>query len=342
MDADGDFVVVWESDGSAGTDTRRLQHPGAALRRGGQRGGSQFQVNTYTTNVQPTPAVAMDADGDFVVVWQSYGSAGTDTSGYSIQGQRYDAAGIALGSQFQVNTYTTSYQIFAAVAMDADGDFVVAWQSNGSDGTDTSSFSIRRRRYDSAGARPGHEFQVNDYTTGTQGSASVASDADGDFVVAWQSDGSSGTDTSESSIQAQRFNAAGGGFGEFQVNSYTTYYQLIPAVAMDADGDFVVAWAGEGSGGTDTSDRSVQAQRFRASGATFGGELQVNTFTTGTQAPAAVGMNANGNFVIAWASLGSSGTDTSDQSIQAQLYDALFRDGFEGASPGRWSSTVPP
>jgi hypothetical protein len=26
---------------------------------------------------------------NFVVVWESYGSPGTDTSGYSIQGQRY-------------------------------------------------------------------------------------------------------------------------------------------------------------------------------------------------------------------------------------------------------------
>src|SRR5687767_9530204 len=36
--------------------------------------GSQFQVNTYTTNWQNLPAVAMDGDGDFVVAWNSYGS----------------------------------------------------------------------------------------------------------------------------------------------------------------------------------------------------------------------------------------------------------------------------
>src|SRR5688500_9367916 len=35
--------------------------------------GDQFQVNTYTTNGQGWPAVAMDGDGDFVVVWLSYG-----------------------------------------------------------------------------------------------------------------------------------------------------------------------------------------------------------------------------------------------------------------------------
>src|SRR5262245_10426985 len=66
--------------------------------------GPGFQVNSYTTNNQYGPSVAADADGDFVVVWQSQGSSGGDSSGYSIQGQRYTRAGSAVGSQFQVNT----------------------------------------------------------------------------------------------------------------------------------------------------------------------------------------------------------------------------------------------
>jgi hypothetical protein len=51
--------------------------------------GAQFQVNTYTTINQGYPSVATDADRDLVVIWQSSGSSGTDTSGYSIQGQRF-------------------------------------------------------------------------------------------------------------------------------------------------------------------------------------------------------------------------------------------------------------
>ena len=52
--------------------------------------------------------MAADADGDFVVVWESDGSSGTDTSGDSIQGQRYASDGSTQGAQFQVNTYTTN------------------------------------------------------------------------------------------------------------------------------------------------------------------------------------------------------------------------------------------
>ena len=100
--------------------------------------GSQFQVNTYTTSYQRVPAVSLSADGDFVVVWESNGSGGGDTSGSSVQGQRYAAGGTALGGQFQVNAYTTNGQGAAAVSLSAAGDFVVVWESNGSSGGDTS------------------------------------------------------------------------------------------------------------------------------------------------------------------------------------------------------------
>jgi len=46
-------------------------------------------VNTYTTSHQRFSAVASDSAGNFVVVWDGFGSAGSDTSNYSIQGQRF-------------------------------------------------------------------------------------------------------------------------------------------------------------------------------------------------------------------------------------------------------------
>ncbi len=51
------------------------------------------QVNTFTTSNQRWPSVALGAGGDFVVVWDSDGSAGTDTWYFSIQGQRYASDG---------------------------------------------------------------------------------------------------------------------------------------------------------------------------------------------------------------------------------------------------------
>src|SRR5687767_537339 len=79
--------------------------------------GGEFPVNTFTTSDQSSSAIAADADGDFVVVWQSYAQ---DGSNFGIYAQRYDAAGAARGAEFRVNTFTTGSQRFPAVAMDAD------------------------------------------------------------------------------------------------------------------------------------------------------------------------------------------------------------------------------
>ncbi len=53
-------------------------------------------------------------------------------------------AGVApLGGETQVNTYTTSYQLSPALAMSGTGDFVVAWNSQGQDGSGSGVFSQR-------------------------------------------------------------------------------------------------------------------------------------------------------------------------------------------------------
>ncbi len=56
--------------------------------------GGEFQVNTYTASYIQCcfPGVAADADGDFVVVWQTYGLSGTDGD-LSVQGRRYASDG---------------------------------------------------------------------------------------------------------------------------------------------------------------------------------------------------------------------------------------------------------
>jgi len=202
-DANGDFVVVWTSSGSSGTDTSGNSIQGQRYTSNGSAQGAQFQVNTYTTSYQDSPKVATDADGDFVVVWISSGSSGTDTSGDSIQGQRYASDGSMQGAEIQINTYTTINQRDPSVAADADGDFVVVWCSTLS-GTDTNG-SAQGQRYASNGSTQGAQFQVNTYTTSGQCDPAVAADAGGDFVVAWESNGSAGTDTSFHSVQGQRF-----------------------------------------------------------------------------------------------------------------------------------------
>jgi hypothetical protein len=202
-DPRGNFVVVWDSRGSYGTDTSTTSVQARLYDASGTPAGGQFQVNSYTTSSQYKAAVAADGQGDFVVVWAGYGSYGTDTS-LTIQGQSYDASGTPVGGQFQVNSYTTGSQNRPAVAMDAQGHFAVVWDSYGSYGTDTDLLSIQGQFYGTNDTPVGEQVQVNSCTTDWQYEAAVAADGQGKFVAVWESWCSYGTDT-DSSIQGQRY-----------------------------------------------------------------------------------------------------------------------------------------
>ena len=308
MDADGDFVVAWESEYQDGSDlgifAQRFDAAGIAR-------GPEFQVNSYTASRQGRPSVAMDADGNFVVAWESWGQDGDNAGVFA---QRYDAAGVAQGPEFLVNTNTTSIQRRPAVAMDADGDFVVAWQSYSEPGPE---FDIFAQRFNAAGATQGPEFRVNTHIPNSQFSPTVAMDADGDFVVAWESYFQGG---SEVSIFAQRFDTAGvAQGGEFEVSTNDMYWQYSASVALDADGDFVVAWQHTSDEGPGTYVGNVFAQRYNAAGVAQGPEFLVNTYTTDNQAFPSVAMDADGNFVVAWT---SEDQDGSRGGIFAQRYNA--------------------
>jgi hypothetical protein len=189
------FVVAWESDladgAGLGIRARRFDENGVPL-------GLEFSVNSYTTASQTRPAVAADPAGSFVVAWTSAFQETGGPADTGIFAQRFDAGGARVGGEFHVNTYTTGYQAYPALALDGTGDFVVAWHSQNEDGDAQGVFA---RRYHSSGAAEGGPFQINSYTTQAQFGPSVAAEADGDFVVAWHSP----QDGSGAAVVARRF-----------------------------------------------------------------------------------------------------------------------------------------
>ena len=236
MDADGDFVVAWQSyhDGSGvGVFAQHFDSIGGGV-------GGEFQVNTFTDDYQAYPSVAMDADGAFVVAWESQDPTGDDDQdgdGIGVFAQLFDSSGLPVDGELPVNSTTADDQGTPTAAMDADGDFVIAWKSDGQDGSGNGIFA---QRFDSTGAPVGDEFPVNTETASDQTQPAAAMDDAGGFVVVWNS---MGQDGSVGGIFGQLFDAAGARRGsEFQVNTTTYLDQSAPAAAMDADGDFVVAW----------------------------------------------------------------------------------------------------
>jgi hypothetical protein len=128
---------------------------------------------------------------------------GQDGSGSGIFAQRYDATGVPQGTEFQVNTFTSSDQIYPSVAVDASNNFVVVWRSQNQDG---SGQGVYGQRYNSAGVPQGAEFQVNAYSTNDQADPHAAKDAAGNFAVIWTS---TGQDGSAGGVFGKRFDAAG-------------------------------------------------------------------------------------------------------------------------------------
>jgi hypothetical protein len=301
MDADGDFVVAWSGGGMGNNMDIIAQRFNAA----GVKQGAEFRVNTYITNIQSVPAVAMDSNGAFVIAWDSYAQ---DGSLRGIYAQRFEASGVRQGVEFRVNTTTTNNQQWPSAAMDADGDFVITWDGNGPG----DSIGVFAQRYNAAGVKQGAEFRVNTFTTDMQALSSVAMDPGGNFIVAWESNLQDG---SSMGVFAQRFDSTGAASGaEFRVNTYSTGFQGIPSLAVDAAGGFVITWMSQGQDG---SDHGVFARRYDAAGLSLGDELQVNTYTTSWQRDPVIAAGAAGNFVITWR---SNGQDGSGDGVYAQRY----------------------
>jgi hypothetical protein len=299
-DANGNFVVAWESGSplASGQDGSYLGIVGRRFARGGAARGSEFAVNTYTTDYQSFPSVACGDDGRFIIVWSSFGQDGSSSG---VFGQRFDSNGQPTGAEFQTNSHTTGTQDYPIVGLDAEGDFVVVWTSDLQDGQGLGVFG---QRFASTGAPVGIEFRANSYTSGDQSYPAISVSDAGNFVVTWAS---TGQDGDNAGIFAQRFtNTALESGSEFRVNTTTAGAQSFPAISMDAAGRFTVVWSSEGQDG---DDAGIVARRFASDGTPLGSEFRVNTYTTGAQLFPRVSASEGGGLVVVWTSYGQDGDD---------------------------------
>ena len=199
MNRDGltNFVVVWEDAGRDGSGSGIF---GRKFDLFGNPYGADFAVNTYTTGDQFLPSVSISPGGRFVVAWSSNG---VDGDSVGVVARRFEANGVPIGTEFVVNSYTTSIQsaIFEAVSHDLEGNFVILWKGS----APGSLFGQRMfgQRFYPDGSRRGLEFAVNSDTTGIHAGGVVRSDAIGNFVATWQE--TTGADGDRSGAFGRRF-----------------------------------------------------------------------------------------------------------------------------------------
>jgi hypothetical protein len=163
--------------------------------------------------------------------------------------------------------------------------------------------------------RFGGEFGVNRATASDQTAPSIATFADGSFVIVWgTSDPAQDGDTS--AIKGQLFDSAGNKVGaEFLVNSNHAGYQFTASVAALSDGSFVVTWVTTDP--TQDGDQyAIKGQIYAHDGTSLGGEFLVNAGApAGSQFTPNVAALTSGGFVVSW-------DDSTLGDVKAQIFSA--------------------
>lgn len=125
IDAAGNFAVVFTTrvtNPAVDTDVvfRRYTNAGRDM-------AGPVRANTYNSGQQNNTLVAMAPGGASVAIWES---GGQDGSGSGLYGQRFDAFGWKVGSEFRINESTYGGQVGANVGMAEDGSFIVSWSGD--------------------------------------------------------------------------------------------------------------------------------------------------------------------------------------------------------------------
>ena len=270
----GNFLVVWSSP--SGLIGRRYRADGLPI-------GSELVISASGGIASHwSQPLAMRPNGEFVVAWRVH-----DGAAARVVGQRFRWDATPLGGVFPVSDNATGSIQETSIATDAQGRMVVVWQQGVSIAQD-----VYVQRLDASGARLGAEIRVNADTSGYQARPLVAVHPTGEFVVVWSDE--SGRDGSQQGAFGQRFSSDGTRLGaEFRVAESTLNGQHLSAVAVQPDGNFLVAWEGHSG--------NAFIRRFAADGTPSTGELRTNQGSTAWEPKLAV--DASGDFVVVWRGL---------------------------------------
>jgi hypothetical protein len=315
MDSQGNYVVVWGSRNSALGDGNGFGIAAQKYSLDGQPIGNEFLVNTHITNDQDLPAIDVDATGNFIVVWQS-DMQEDDTSGLGIYAQRFNSNLTKIGSEFHVNTVTKKDQFRPDVAMLANGNFVIVWESTGIAFTsDTLISYVYAQMFDSDGNKISGEFKVDEDTPDDVGSrrrAKVVALPGGGFAVSYSTYTSS---TSHSDVFIKIYDENGNvDLGETRVNSTTEKGQILGELAANQAGQMVAIWESH-------RDFDVVGRRIASDGSFLGSEFTANTYTTGSIGQPSVDIDSSGYYVVSWTSPQQDSDTAATSGIYGQKYD---------------------
>jgi hypothetical protein len=248
--------------------------------------GSESLVNPPDPGVQFDAVGASSANGTSVAVWVSQFSA-TD---HDIYAQRYDTTGAKVGPVIPIETSGTD-AIAPTVAMDANGNFVVAWENFYST---SGNADIMARYYSATGVDQTGPLTVAG-SSKTEFNPDVAA-SNGSFVVSYTLNFSS----TDQDVRAHRYTVSGGTVtdaGDFGVATTGAEDETSSSVAMAPDGSFDVAYQSTFNG--NGADHDILISRFSPTGAVLASATIVQNSSLDEQSPD-VAMDNAGNAVVAY------------------------------------------
>lgn len=293
----GEFLVAWTEEKAhvrvdIFIETRDILDRDVFVQKFSAAGapvGTPVRLNATTNGFQAVPRILVRNGADAIVVWQSDdrrpGGAGDGIYGRPVSRTTSRPA----GSEFKASPNGTAAA--AAIAGDAAGNFLVAWEA-----ADSNTLGVFARLYDRSADPKGGEFRINSSTAGLQRRPAIATDRTGGYLVTWQ--GQYGGSQKKAHIYGQFLGGAGSFVGpQFQVSEGVGPTQISPSVAQLKGGNFLVIW----SDWNDISPLGIYGVEVDKLGHATGSEVRLNDAQVNAwfRTSLAVGA-ANGQVMVPW------------------------------------------
>jgi hypothetical protein len=366
-----EYLVVWQGDDDTGTLVDdEFEIFGQRINAEGVEVGTDFRISDMgpdgLINYSAfAPAVAWNAaDNEYLVVWQGDDdTAPLVDNEVEIFGQRIDAAGVEVGTDFRISDMGTTDgdtrfgATSPAVAWNAtNNEYLVVWQ--GDDDTNLlvdDEIEIFGQRINAAGVEFGTDFRISDMGT-MDGDASFSATSpavawnatDNEYLVVWQGDDNTPPlVNNEFEIFGQRIDAATGTElgADFRISDMgppgnTSYDATSPAVTWNlAANEYLAVWRGDDDTGLlvdnefeifgrrlDAAGNEIGTSHIQFSDMGIAGDINFAAFSP------AVAYNITTNeFLVVWSGDDDTGPLVNDEDeIFGQLFSAIAAGGGGG------------
>lgn len=321
MDSAGNAVAVWLRSTGGQYDLMANRYTlGAGW-------GTEQLIETSDSGQAVAQSIAIDADGNVLVLWQQPDSSPR----YHIWYNRYTPGGGWEGASL-VETHATGDAMYPELAFLADGSAMAVWiQSEGA------IYSTWSSRYTPNGGWETPVLIENDDSSHAIDPKIAALD-DGSFVAVWQQGGS---------ILANRYTAAAGWSGPEPVELNDQGVAYDPQLVADGRGHALVTWTLDTAAGS-----NIWSNGYHRAGG-WGTAQQIESHTTGYAYSQRLAGDGAGNAMVVWeqdsddqlwvnhyALAGGWGTPMLLSDGSNQVYGADIAFGDDGSAMAVWYQSV--